>query len=376
MSIFIRILVLFVFILVHNSSFVSALRLGSNDCRLKYPIPHPLLSVVFTTQGGTFGETPGFPMRRNTNRLLRQLWWLSECAQRSKIKMEIVVMDWPVESPSPLREPILSALRREKKSLPSNIVQLRILEGPQNLTSYNLQTLPVLEYFGKNIAARRSLGKYILLGGTDSLPHEGIFRYLHTIQNQSESLVCFGAFRQMISLDFPTTFDFFLHSQWRDRNYQLWDSTGPKPSSYIPFVPPYPPLSKYTHWNAAGDFTLCTRRALFRIGGYVESSHRTHVDSLILRHAVACGVTLKVFHPTYSVFHQHHEKIAIPEHELSYHEMEYVRECPNQKGNLKWGLIEMRMREYLFSHDIGEWLETDCIPWSETKVSSQHKKPS
>jgi hypothetical protein len=332
---------------------------SSHDCRRNYPVPRPLLSVAITTQGGAFGlkfrETT-----KNTHRLLRQLWWLSECAERFKVPMEIIVMDWPVERETPLRERILSALQRENLQIPSNVVQLRILEGPKYLTKYNLKTLPVLEYFGKNIAARRSFGKYVLLGGTDALPHEGIFSYLLTVEKNSSSLVCYGAFRQMIESSFPDKYDFDTYVKWRD--HAQWRSAGPEPSTYNSRIQPIPPVENAYHWNAAGDFTLCTRAALFKISGYVESSHRTHVDTLFLRHARGCDVELKVFHPSLSAFHQPHGVTVNRAHPfpLPIHQIE---PCPDPSPN--WGLANEQMREYLFSRGEGKWLDTDCMIWRE-----------
>jgi hypothetical protein len=102
--------------------------------------------------------------------------------------------------------------------------------------------------------------------------------------------------------DDSTGFSVTDYIKWRDT--RKWVPTGPLPSYYSLSVKPVPPILTKKHWNAAGDFTLCTRRALYRVGGYDERSYRTHVDSLLLRQAEKCGISLRVFHPSLSVFHQ------------------------------------------------------------------------
>ena len=186
--------------------------------------------------------------------------------------------------------------------------------------------LPVMEYFGKNIGVRRAFGKFVILGGSDSLPHEGIFRTMKEMENdagllrcdvksdrQSRFIVdirdcqacprCIGAYRQMTQDDDLTGYSRDEYIKWRDK-IARWISTGPQPSIYSPSIKPIPPLLQKEHWNATGDFTLCTKRAFHRIGGYLEGPYRTHVDSLLIRQAEKCGVTLRVFHPSLSVFHQ------------------------------------------------------------------------
>ena len=151
-------------------------------CATNYHYKKPKLSITLATQGGTYGDISlKTPARRGTNRLLRQLWWISECAEKYQLSVEVVILDYPLESPSSLKEEILESLARAGKSLPNRLRQLRIIEGSPELLAHSLPTLSVLEYFGKNIAARRCLGDFILLGGTDSLPHESFFAWIKNL---------------------------------------------------------------------------------------------------------------------------------------------------------------------------------------------------
>ena len=336
-------------------------------CEDKYPVTKPLLSVVFTTQGGTFGDLSlQHPARRATYRLVRQLWWLGECARRYNLSMEVVILDWPVEVENSLRQNILAAMKAEKLSFPTSLMQLRILEGPRELLSRVKPDLPVLEYMGKNIAARRSFGHLILLGGTDSLPHESIFRYLASerMDINLRQASCYGSSRQMTGEDIPDsveTFDDYV--AWRDSIQ--WDATHP----HLPYIKHTgPPLEHPDQifrlpgflWFAAGDFTLCTRKAIHTITGYVEESFRAHVDTYFLRKAVGCGVPIWVLHPSMANFHQNHDRgiQIISEHPISRPE---VSSCADDR-NENWGAPDMRMEEYLFSRGDSKWFTEDCIP--------------
>jgi hypothetical protein len=162
--------------------------IDSSSCRsvARYPLTHPLLSVVFTSQGGTFGDRSlTHKQRRATFRILKQLWWLSAAADRASLDMEIIVVDWPTEEPTPFRERLMDAMARENVSFPSNVRQLRVLEVPKSMLR---KELAVLEYFGKNIGTRRAFGEYILLGGSDSLPHEGIFPLIKQMEKDADLL--------------------------------------------------------------------------------------------------------------------------------------------------------------------------------------------
>ena len=335
-------------------------------CRARYPIQNPLLSVVFTTQGGTFGELTTKSATdeakrsgRNTIRFLRQIWWLTECAKRYNVPMEIVVVDWPVEDETPERERILKALQRENETIPNSVQQLRILEAPPEFTKLSPPSLPVLEYAGKNVAAKRSFGKFILLGGTDSLPHEGIFQF---ISQYPENITgCIGAYRQILMEGTfpPHPWDFREFIGWRDSNERKWKSSepNPKPTKYNSTAPPFPILSETGHWNAGGDFTLCTRPALEAFKGYPEGPFRMHVDSALFKLARMCSVPLKVFHPSLSCFHQPHGKTISRPHAIS---MAKLKNCPSPHQS--WGFPNKILSEFLFSNGKKQHFPNSCIP--------------
>ena len=336
---------------------------SSFECQSRYPIQNPLLSVVFTTQGGTFGELPSdkpeqLKAGRNTFRFLRQIWWLTECSKRFNVPMEIVVVDWPVEKETPERERILKALVRENETIPNSVQQLRILEAPKEFTKLSEKSLPVLEYTGKNVGARRALGKFILLGGTDSLPHEGIFQFIS--QHPENITGCIGAYRQVYHEGFfpSRPWDFHQFVEWRDSPTTQWISSQMKanPQVYDPQTPPTPILSQKPHWNAAGDFTLCTRPALAKIGGYPETPNRNHVDTALLKYAKHCSVKLQVFHRSLSCFHQPHSKTVSSPHGVR---PNYIKTCPKPHV---WGFPETKIKEILFSNGKKELFSKDCVP--------------
>ena len=340
------------------------------SCQNKYPIPRPLVSVVFTAQGGTFGESNASTSKheidrkgeRNTYRFLRQIWWLSEVSKRTNVSLEIVVVDWPVRKDTPLRERILSAIAREKEKITESVEQLRIIELPRQEFSNLPSGLPILEYYGKNIGVRRAFGRYILLGGTDSLPHEGIFRYLASVDGLSG---CYGAFRQKLGSgggSFPRPpYDYNQYIQWRDdpQNIKKWVTTGGNGEIiFNPQVQPHPIVSPRPRWNAAGDFTLCTRPAFARVGGYIEEPYRYHVDSALLRFLAHCKIKLQIFHPTLSVFHQSHQLTV---QERFPYPFQSVRSCPSNPSQV-WGLPTRHLGEHVFSKGTKITYHLECIP--------------
>ena len=351
-------------------------------CRERYLHPRPDLSVVFTFQAGTYGDGAlDRPARRATARFLRQLWWLAECAERTGLRIEVVVLEWPAhpEKHSPcFRCDILTALSQEGLSLPLGFPQLRLLKGPLSLLNMTLPTLPVLEYYGKNIAARRALGDFILLGGSDSLPHEGIFDLLagrRAFHGRQAPLKCYGAVRYLTESDIPREVgdDFEAYRAWRSDAYPLAPSLreGGERAGEIQHF--HPKFSGEWLWDAAGDFTLCTREAVFMIRGYLETANRGHVDTMLLKHGAECGVCFDRMHARYGAFHQAHmrdEQQIIAQHavdrDASMAQLTCVHNSP------QWGLADVPIEEYYYSRGQGEWLAQDCqiSPPSEERLAA------
>ena len=330
-----------------------------------YKIRKPFLSVVFTTQAGTYGDQTGeHRTRRATLRLWRMLWWIGECARRYNVSVEVVIMAWPIEEETSVRQNILDGMKAEGLQLPDSLLQLRILEGPKELLSRNRDSLPVLEYFGKNIAARRAFGDLILLGGTDSLPHETFYEFLASSHFPGAIDIhrasCYGSIRLQTEADAPADATFEEYIQWRDA--QEWKPEHRKYEG--------PPLvergqllgHKNRRWLAAGDFTMCTRSGLGRSRGYLETSNRLHVDTQFLYHLWGCGVPTYYLHTSMSSFHQMHDRASgiIRPHEIKL-DWNATKRCDHYNSN-EWGLPNMSMREYLFSQGKGEWLPNNCVP--------------
>ena len=277
----------------------------------------PYVSFVFTFQPGTYGDsTNGKHVERTaTFRFVRQLNWIAENAARSNVSVEVVVSMWPVSvGDNRRKENLFESLKTLNLTLPANLEHLQLIYVTHEAVNSEIQHIPndlhVLEYYGKNIAGRRSKGKVLVLGGTDCLPHEKFFDWLALKQIRHDAV--YGMHRVMLNEDIDPTIaelDNLIKERTRIiHTGRVSASSGSLLSSYAVDVDYRVSFSNSAIYNAAGDFTMISRDGFLDVRGYVELPHREHVDSLFIYQCRANGKKLLMFDEPITCFHQHHDR--------------------------------------------------------------------
>jgi hypothetical protein len=93
-------------------------------------------------------------------------------------------------------------------------------------------------------------------------------------------------------------------------------------------------LPQLIHVNAAGDFTLVSRECWMKLGGYVESDCRNHVDAWFCFHAAKRGLAQVLLPLRMCVYHQEHETAPLASYDESLAKLTALGQ------NAKWGLAD------------------------------------
>lgn len=277
-------------------------------------IERPLLSYLFTFQAGSYGDlSHTHPQRTANARFVRQLHWIDMNCRRTGISYEIVVAMWPVKENDTMRDTdLFVSLKKQGLELPPRLEELRLIHVPAEAVAQEIKNIPerlfVLEYVGKNIAARRARGRFLVLGGTDCLAHERFYDWLVTEQFNRSSV--YGMHRAMLESDLTCDVsDFGCTVAQRERmaaSGLISATSGHRMQAYLQTTPAV--FSSQYSFKAAGDFTALTSDAMYDLRGYVELPNRAHVDSLFICQAQAAKKDLMLFHEPVVCFHQNHDR--------------------------------------------------------------------
>ena len=322
----------------------------------------PYVSFVFTFQPGIYGDsTNGKHVERTaTFRFVRQLNWIAANAARSNVSVEVVVAMWPVSvGDNRRKENLFESLEMLNLTLPANLEHLRLIYVTHEAVNSEIQHIPndlhVLEYYGKNIAGRRSKGKVLVLGGTDCLPHEKFFDWLALKQIRQD--VVYGMHRVMLNDDIaPAVTEVEEIIKERTRIVRAGGasaSSGSKLSNSTVAAGYQVSFSDSAIYNAAGDFTMISRGAFLDVRGYVELANREHVDSLFIYQCRANGKKLLMFNEPIMCFHQHHDRgqsiigahpIDANGHSNSFADIERRGVFGPMNRHHMWGMMDKHLR--------------------------------
>lgn len=276
----------------------------------------PLLSYLFTFQPGTYGDTSGSdPAKTATARFVRQLHWIDANCRRNNISYEVVVAMWPVAPDDRMRDgDLFHSLRMQNLTLPRQLALMKLIYVPIAAVQRAIKNIPsrlfVLEYVGKNIAARRARGRFLVLGGTDCLVHERFYTWLATAK--PERMAIYGMHRLMLKSSIRCDMDDFncviAHRDAAVRSGLVVATSGLWLSNYTLSGPVQ--FGDGKKWSAAGDFTALTSDAMHDLRGYAEVPFRTHVDTLFIYQAAAAQKQPRVFKEPIVCFHQNHDRGA------------------------------------------------------------------
>ena len=241
---------------------------------------------------------------------------------------EILLVEY---NPSPLGSfwKLSDAVQHLLISSPHRAPPIRVLTvtEAQHAKFHNPHGYDLLELHGKNVAARRARGEFILFTNPDDVWSEGLGALIGRRQLRRD--VFYVTHRGWLSDHIPVMHnttpramqDFISKHGFQNFSVPSSDcqrrAVGPKWSTAackegdvdeIPTGHGHDFDSKCYMTQAPGDFFLASRQAIHRIRGYPEIPHWVHVDGLILYVAAAHGLRQLVMQPSCSIYHQEHAR--------------------------------------------------------------------
>jgi len=316
-------------------------------------------------------------------RLQNCISWTFKQLTLHKIKSEIIFVNY-----NPLPESSILDFINWPKS--NEFVSTRIITIPSKvheyiLKNYDIEPVPVLEYFGKNAGIRRARGKFILAMNPDILIDECIFGKFKKLRSKnyyrcnrcdfdseiqtfttkklkdqlssSIDTVWYKGKRRKIN-DF-NNFRYILN--WLLQNVEnIWKRNSTKIPSIFNFLN----FNRYSHnaefryhCNASGDFMLLNKEMWFELKGYKENSPISlHIDTLFVVQAAIFGLKESVFYSP--IYHKKHERRYDTQIENDMQRNQYLgiqEACQTMLKNRKtiiynlddWGLINFELEDII-----------------------------
>ena len=127
----------------------------------------PYLSIVVTARNDDHGGNLIGRMQAFVNA------WIGQ-AKRHQLSSELIVVDW---NPPPDRPPLIDALQWPADTGPC---QVRFIQVPPEIhrTYRHAEALPLYQMIAKNVAMRRSRGRFILATNIDIIFSDELVRFL------------------------------------------------------------------------------------------------------------------------------------------------------------------------------------------------------
>lgn len=284
-----------------------------------------------------------------------------------KLDYELVVVEW---NPPPEKERI-----RELISWPRHAKgRVRFFEVPASVHEKVTcsDQMPFLEYIGKNVAIRRSLGEWVLATTPDVIFNKRLMRFL------AKGKLTGGSFYRIDREDVAAPIP--LDASWQQRlricqdNVVRVNSSGdtvsPPPrltltnraisrlqTTIRPITPGGSPEQAEAplHTNASGDFFLMSRADWFGLRGYTELSTHAHIDSIMCWTAKSAGLKQVILQGPERLYHQEHDRSLhahfpetdwAPWHKRFMDALDYG--VPMIANDEDWGLVGIDLAEYAF----------------------------
>lgn len=315
------------------------------------------------------------------SRLQNCIEWTFKQLTLHEIKSEIIFVNY-----NPLPESSILDFINWPKS--NEFVSTRVLTIPSEvheyiLKTYDIKSVPVLEYFAKNAGIRRAKGKFILSMNPDILMDELIFSKFKNL-NSANYYRCnrcdFDAEIQSLKTDkLLRLLSSNIDSVWykgrkrainpfTERKYfsnwalqtleNIWKRNSIKFSFFLNFLN----INYYSHnaeffyhCNASGDFMLLSKEHWFELKGYKEDSKiALHTDALFVVQAATHGLKEHVFYqPIYHKKHDRRFDATLENEEQRSHylktQFDSQRMIKNRKSIIynsdDWGLINFELED-------------------------------
>lgn len=294
----------------------------------------PYISVVIVGRNDNYGEN--FLQRLNT--FVKSLDYQ---VRDYPGLMELIVVEW---NPLP-DKPRITEVIAECANLPT-----RIIAVDKEQHDRIGHSKPVLEFYGKNVGARRARGQFILTTNPDIIFTEELIAELAQRQLQTDRIYRTDRFdfysngienvepKDYVKFALNNTFSGHFITDGGSASLQVSNvySLNELPASNI--TRPVP------HTNAAGDFILASQNAFFMAGGLLESTDvHFHLDGYSVARFLLNGYHQGLFVRPACIFHQHHNRAPVTDPWTRENVMKYgsARGLPN------WGLDGVKLEEWI-----------------------------
>lgn len=304
----------------------------------------PYLSLVVTTRNDDHGGNM-------VQRFQTFLDHLSEMADRHRLPMELLVVEW---NPDPARPPLIEVMHWPASPwLPTRIVTV----PPEvHAMHEHHDKFPLFQMIAKNAGIRRARGEFVLATNIDLVFSDELFAFLARKELDPGRIYRIdrhdiGATNVPVDLSWRERLDFCERNIIRvqaQHGTHAWGEAQPNGDPQKP------------HTNACGDFTLLSRDMWLKLKGYPEFHlWSIFIDGLLMHAAAAVCLQQVVLRDPCRIYHIEHDlgwaKTQAPiavRPSLDYHK-QYAPLCSGMLARRKpldinsdtWGLSAMELRE-------------------------------
>ena len=289
----------------------------------------PQVSIVIAGRNDNYGTN--FLQRLDT--FVRSLDW--QCKPYPG-RFELVVVEW---NPLSDRDPLSKVIR------PTKNLATRVITVPPDVHTSLGAPYPVLEFYAKNVGARRARGEFVLTTNPDILFSNELITELATGWLRKDCVYrtdrfdfrCDGiedvADSDLLAFAVQNTFCGHV----MDNNASMTvdvanvDHAGRLPRTKV--------TDATVHTNACGDFILASREAFFTARGLWETTEqRWHVDSTSLVRFLNTGLHQAFFVAPHCIFHQDHARST---QDCAFE----ISDIGKKPGSPNWGLNNIALTE-------------------------------
>jgi len=263
---------------------------------------------------------------------------LDEQSRRHRMGVELVLVDWN----PPANRPHLSEVMPRPSSGSPLVIRHIVVSNEVHRRWRYAEEIPFFQWMAKNVGIRRARGKFVLATNVDLLFSDALCRFLaETVLDEN---TIYRACRCDVPSEFP--FDSSLDAQLafchghvlrcsasvpaKAERQAGWRAALRSMRSLLRRRGPAPSVEPSVDANASGDFTLLSKSAWEKVGGYPELELHAHVDALVCHAAVASGMRQVVLPMDHCVFHVEHRQSWV-----SMSPVEKVRLCVT-RPSLDW----------------------------------------
>lgn len=255
--------------------------------------------------------------------------------------MELIIVEWnPLDS-----KPALNEVVAECTNLPT-----RIIVVPSDVHNRINHPRPVLEFYGKNVGARRARGEFVLTTNPDVIFTEELVVELSKKQLRRDCYYRTDRYdfdsrgieqlqpQDYISFALSRTFEGHLMYGDGCTNMPIWNV------SKLEDLPASNMAGNIIHTMASGDFILASREAYYALGGLYETTeYLSHLDSFSVIRFATNGLAQIILKTPTCIFHQDHPRAAVTD----FWDVDSAMAIGRVKGDTNWGLGHERFVEWI-----------------------------